>query len=91
MNTTVISRSDAAATAAKISIELSYGPASAKFDIESGSTFNSLLNDAYIKEIIGFKGVDDESVMVNGQSVTRARILKQNDTVEVIKRAGEKA
>lgn len=74
-----------------IGVNVGYGPSAQEFQVKPGSTVADVIDNAYIKEVIGFSGGKGESVTVNGQPSARDRVLNPADRVEVIKRAGEKA
>lgn len=60
------------------------------YTCSDGCTVGRILDDSYVREVVGFSGGAD-TVFVNGGQVGRDHVMRPGDRLEVIKRAGEKA
>jgi len=78
---------------AKISVEVSYGPNFKQTDVMAGQTLNEVLADTGLREEIGYGSLKESNVVLiaNGQPVDGSYVVKDKDSLEIIKRAGEKA
>ncbi len=69
-------------------ITVNFGPNSQEFQVSAGSTIGAVLNNMFIKEIIGFTG--KETVNLNGRPSTPGHVLNPGDQIEFIKEDGRK-
>lgn len=75
-------------------VSVAYGSNYDKFQVPSGSTMGEILSDSSIRAQIGYGQIkNDEKVMLiaNGKEVGEDYVVKENDELEILKRAGEKA
>lgn len=77
----------------QINVTVAYGSNHDKFQVQKGQTMGQVLADVTIRETIGYGSVKDENVMLiaNGKEVTPDYVVNENDDLEILKRAGEKA
>lgn len=73
----------------RFQVEVSFGAANQEFEFCRGDTVGTILNNGFIKEIIGFRG--GESLTRNGRPITVNDFLQPGDRIEFIKEAGTKA
>lgn len=75
------------------SVSLLYGSSYGQFKVPAGATMGEVLADVQIKEQIGYGNLNDPNTMLiaNGELVQPDYVVKENDDLEIIKRAGEKA
>jgi len=69
-------------------VTVNFGPNSQEFQVPAGSTIGAVMNNMYIKEIIGFTG--KETVNLNGRPSTQGHVLNPGDQIEFIKEDGRK-
>lgn len=79
------------ASPAKIHVTVAYGPAVQEFNVLDGLTVAQVLVDPFISETIGYNGSDVTTVTVNGSPASFGDVIRSGDSIEVIKRAGQKA
>jgi sulfur carrier protein ThiS len=76
-----------------IDVTVAYGSNYNKFQVQKGQTMGQVLADVAIRAEIGYGSVKDENVMfiANGKQVDADYVVNENDDLEILKRAGEKA
>jgi hypothetical protein len=85
---------DATATETKtaIKVNVSYGPNAGTFDARPGTTVQELIADGYIQEVCGYTcDAQNNIVTVDGKRAEGSEVIRDGQTVEVIRQAGQKA